>query len=186
MASFTVPEDELHDATDCEALYLEGGLTYLLGEVIDPNAELNAFIAGSGIDFGDNESVWSDDGECDDPRFSGPGVAAYTDPSDARHDANDCARLYMEGGLSFDENGGTTPEFDVAEILDQTGIDFGDNSSGYSNDGECDDPRFTGPGMASFTEEENLMRDANDCISMYLEGEVILQNGANSAAAAPF
>lgn len=172
MASFTVDDDLLHDANDCRDLYLEGGLTFLEGEMIDPNAALTAYIANSEIDFGDNSSVWSDDGECDDPRFSGPGVAAVTDPSDVRQDANDCARLFMQGGLNFDENFQEQPVLDLAEVSDSLGIDFGDNSSMFADDGECDDPRFSGPGSAAFTEADNEMHDANDCARLFLQGEL--------------
>jgi hypothetical protein len=94
MASFTVEGGLQHDANDCENLYRQGGLTFLEGEMIDPNAAVTAFIANAEIDFGNNSSEWSDDGECDDPRFSGHGVAAVTDPSDVGQDANDCALVY--------------------------------------------------------------------------------------------
>ena len=33
---------------------------------------------GQNIDFGKDDSFWSEDGECDDPRFEGPGVASGT------------------------------------------------------------------------------------------------------------
>lgn len=183
MASFTVEDDRLRDANDCENLYLEGGLTFLEGEIIDPNAAVTAFIANSEIDFGNNNSVWSDDGECDDPRFSGPGVAAFTDPSDAGQDANDCARLFMEGGLSFNENFTEQPTLDLAELSDSLGIDFGDNSSVFANDGECDDPRFSGPGMAASTEADNEMRDANDCADLFLQGELDYGEADDSSSA---
>ena len=51
------------------------------------------------IEWGDNTSNWANDGECDDPRFAGPGAAANNDVSDRYHDANDCRRLYQQGEL---------------------------------------------------------------------------------------
>lgn len=41
------------------------------------------------INFGDNSSVWADDGKCDDPRFAGAGRADYVFDVDIMKDAND-------------------------------------------------------------------------------------------------
>ncbi|WP_198650456.1 hypothetical protein [Saccharospirillum mangrovi] len=51
------------------------------------------------IEWGDNTSEWANDGECDDPRFAGPGAAAGNNASDRYHDANDCRMLYQSGEL---------------------------------------------------------------------------------------
>jgi hypothetical protein len=48
-------------------------------------------------------------------------------------------------------------------------IQFGDDSSEWSFDGECDDPRFEGRGMASALLDEDRFRDATDCRKL-LEG----------------
>ena len=49
-------------------------------------------------DFGDDTGRWAEDGECDDPRFEGPGMG-LTDNEDALgHDATDCREL-LEAGL---------------------------------------------------------------------------------------
>jgi len=53
-------------------------------------------------------------------------------------------------------------------------IDFGDNSSDFANDNECDDPRFAGDGMAHSYAEENLGRDAADCSRLFDLGQVRL------------
>lgn len=53
-------------------------------------------------------------------------------------------------------------------------IDFGDNSSEWARDGECDDPRFAGRGMASTLLEDDQLRDADDCRWLYNEGSIRL------------
>jgi hypothetical protein len=53
-------------------------------------------------------------------------------------------------------------------------IDFGDNSSVFADDGECDDPRFEGEGMAFASFDEYLGRDANDCRTAFEAGTIRL------------
>lgn len=59
-------------------------------------------------------------------------------------------------------------------------IDFGDDSSEWANDGECDDPRFmdapnaVSPGMARVTSAENTLRDASDCRRLYQQGRIVV------------
>ncbi len=48
-------------------------------------------------DFGDDTSQWANDGECDDPRFEGEGVAQTLLDTDAYHDATDCRTLLDRG-----------------------------------------------------------------------------------------
>ena len=56
-----------------------------------------------------------------------------------------------------------------------SGVDFGDDASRWSNDGECDDPRFQGPGMtATPLLEEDIMHDATDCREAFERGELEL------------
>ena len=51
------------------------------------------------------------------------------------------------------------------------GINFGDNSSQWANDGECDDPRFEGTGMTQTPLlDEDAYRDANDCLAAWRTG----------------
>ena len=45
-------------------------------------------------DFGDDASVWANDGECDDPRFVGVGMGLTDSAEDQGHDATDCSELY--------------------------------------------------------------------------------------------
>lgn len=52
--------------------------------------------------------------------------------------------------------------------------DFGDNSGMWASDGECDDPRFSGEGMASVLLDEDAFRDAADCESLYDQSKIRL------------
>ena len=115
------------------------------------------------ISFGDDSSKYSRDGECDDKRFSGAGMT--TTPlldSDVGHDASDCRSAYNQGRLTY--NGGVSR------------IQWGDNSSKYSNDGECDDKRFVGVGMTSTPLlESDIQHDATDCRVAYEQGRLSLR-----------
>ena len=42
-------------------------------------------------------------------------------------------------------------------------LKFGTNKSEYSNDGECDDRRFFGKGMATDLDCDDIGMDARDC-----------------------
>ena len=121
------------------------------------------------IDFGDNTSRWANDGECDDPRFEGPGTDDILLDSDRMRDANDCRAAFEAGTISL--VGATTS----AGRPSVGSIDFGDNSSQWANDGECDDPRFTGSGSADVLVSADLKRDANDCRAAYRAGTIRLK-----------
>lgn len=56
---------------------------------------------GAQPDFGDNTSEWANDGECDDPRFEGPGVADVLLDEDRGHDAADCRKLFDAGRITL-------------------------------------------------------------------------------------
>ncbi|MDB9943825.1 hypothetical protein OAD19_02200 [Octadecabacter sp.] len=129
---------------------------------------LAAPVHAQSIDFGDDSSMWANDGECDDPRFQGSGMATTLLDSDIRRDATDC-RLGVEAGRLrvLDTAGGTASGGKtvdgVAEDIQAQSIDFGDDSSMWANDGECDDPRFQGSGMATTLLDSDIRRDATDC-----------------------
>lgn len=53
-------------------------------------------------------------------------------------------------------------------------IEFGDDSGEWANDGECDDPRFIGPGMSMMPPFDHERRDASDCRVLFGLGEVRL------------
>lgn len=109
----------------------------------------------SAIDFGNNASEYSNDGACDDPRFEGLGSAELPSSEHRGNDANDCQQL-CEFDMIFVRE---TPPV-VVEVQDPF---FGDNSGDYARDGECDDRRFFGSGMADGLRWDNVGRDADDC-----------------------
>lgn len=51
-------------------------------------------------------------------------------------------------------------------------IEFGDDTSEWANDGECDDPRFVGTGVSANLSIADVMRDASDCRAMVEAGYV--------------
>jgi hypothetical protein len=148
-----------HDADDCKRSYDRGAARY--------EGELPPLFAGvhDGVDFGDNSGPYLDDAECDDPRFSGSAVAAGARREHIRADAHDCQEAYVAGTATF--NGELAPLFEgVFE-----GVDFGDNTGPYTEDGECDDARFRGHGMAVPPwSEDSEGHDAEDCHALYAKG----------------
>ncbi len=117
--------------------------------------------------FGDDKGDYSNDGECDDPRFDGPGMTA-TDllSDDVLHDASDCETAFKAGQLT------------IRGLAEDGSIDFGDDKGEYANDGECDDLRFIGSGMTA-TEliQDDIMHDATDCRTAYEAGKLKLNRG---------
>jgi len=158
MAAQLVDADLMKDATDCRALFEAGSI-----RLADTGAGDTA--AGE-VDFGDDTSEWANDGECDDPRFVGQGMAAQLVDADLMKDATDCRTLFEAGSIRLADTG--------AGDTAAGGIDFGDDTSRWANDGECDDPRFTGAGAAAKPAEADLMKDATDCRAAYEAGTVTL------------
>ena len=119
---------------------------------------------GRSIDFGDDTGEFARDGECDDARFEGAGMSLPSGVSGERgRDAADCRRLYDEGRIRL---------FGVD--LDSGYIDFGDDTSEYSRDGGCDDPRFEGDGVANALLGHDRGHDAADCRRLYDAGRIRL------------
>ncbi|SDG19866.1 hypothetical protein [Pelagibacterium luteolum] len=147
---------ELADATDCREAYEAGEVTY-------QSPSDDAATPVGDIDFGDDSGVWANDGECDDPRFGG-GLTSHE-----LTDATDCREAYEAGEVTFTE--GTTGPTGDPIVID--GIDFGDDTGNWANDGECDDPRFTGAGVGVAL-DDHLMADATDCSTAYAAGTVTL------------
>ncbi len=123
-------------------------------------------LANAQPDFGDDTSRWANDGECDDPRFEGDGAADTLLEADRGHDAADCRALFDAGHITL--SGGSRAE-----------IDFGDDESEWARDGECDDPRFEGDGMAVTLLDADAYHDATDCRTLVREGRVALRAGSN-------
>ena len=132
-----------------------------------------AVSAQSTVKFGDDASAWSHDGECDDPRFKGEGMATTLLDEDRKHDATDCQDLYDRGRIAL-AKGGDDSATTIAATLTVDDLEFGDNSSEWARDGECDDPRFEGAGAAETLVIEDLGRDAKDCRSLFERGQVRL------------
>ena len=128
---------------------------------------------GLTIDFGDDSGMWSGDGECDDPRFDGQGMAGIVLFDDIRKDASDCRAGVESGRLGFMGVGA------------DGSIDFGDDSGFFAGDGECDDLRFEGAGMAAPPLlADNRMADATDCRAAYEAGAIALAGASGAAGAA--
>ncbi len=91
---------EGRDATDCRAAYLAGTIEPSVREGLYDVAVVSVF---DGIDFGDNSSVRSQDGVCDDPRFAGAEMRPEDDmsPEDKLRDASDCASAYIAGRITL-------------------------------------------------------------------------------------
>jgi hypothetical protein len=122
------------------------------------------------IDFGDDASQFAKDGECDDMRFSGEGMTdTLLIDSDIRHDATDCRTAYEQGRLTYNgghRNGGHDHSGHTGR--DSSRIIWGDDSSKYAKDGECDDKRFEGPGMTDTPLlDSDIKHDATDCRVAY-------------------
>lgn len=96
-------------------------------------------VAGSDIDFGDDLSQWANDGECDDPRFSGGGVASTLLDGDRYHDASDCSALYAAGSVQL----ANTDDGDEAGAMLQRGM-LESSDAGMEGFGYVDDYTFDG------------------------------------------
>jgi hypothetical protein len=128
------------------------------------------------IDFGDDASKFAKDGECDDKRFSGPGMTDTTLlDSDVRHDATDCRTAYNQGRLTFGGTRSTT----TTQPYAASGVDhiiWGDDNGKYANDGECDDKRFVGAGMTDTPLlDADVKHDATDCRAAFRQGRLQLR-----------
>ncbi|MEO9968836.1 MAG: hypothetical protein ABJG15_03230 [Hyphomonadaceae bacterium] len=164
MASSTNRETIKKDANDCRSLLEEGRISY---SSVQYDPDLTSF---NGIELGDNTSPWANDNMCDDPRFVGEGMAVSPMRSDILHDRNDCSYGVQLGTLTLADN--------LPDPVETTydGVDFGNDKGTYVNDNECDDPRFFGVGMASASlDNANLLGDRLDCLAAYKDGKVDLK-----------
>lgn len=134
---------------------------------IDNLDNIESIAVVDSIDFGDNSSNWANDGECDDPRFEGDGMASGAYDEDIRRDASDCLELYEDGSIRL-----------AGQLID--GIDFGDNASRWAYDDECDDGRFEGDGMAASLFEGDMFHDSTDCLNLYRSGLIQLSADADT------
>jgi hypothetical protein len=167
-----------------------------------------AMLAGPAVaqapDFGTDSSPWARDGECDDPRFEGEGMAAMTTEADRMADATDCRTAFEAGRITLIGGAAPAPGAVPGKGGGQAGtlpggqpeapaaapaaaapgtIAFGDDSSQWASDGECDDRRFAGPGMAAGLSWEHVGRDATDCRTLHDAGQVRLWDWVEARAA---
>lgn len=160
-----------HDASDCRIAYEQGRLTYR-GSATAERRD------ASHIQWGDDDGQWSNDGECDDMRFEGEGMTSTPLlDDDVRHDATDCRSAYEEGRLELRGSGisaatGAGASGRLTPIAIEGPFDWGDNTSQWANDGECDDMRFLGRGLTSTALPEDIGRDEVDCRAAYDAGSV--------------
>lgn len=125
------------------------------------------------MDFGDDSGTYANDSQCDDRRFVGTGMAASLNNDHIGHDRKDCQRLFDAGMIA-------PVDAATGQAATQcTAIDFGDNSSEWSDDGECDDARFDGPGTHSIISLKDVRADANDCKSQCERGRIWLRSPAD-------
>ena len=121
---------------------------------------------GTFPNFGTDSGDFALDGECDDPRFTadrGPDAVLLSE--DRFTDATDCRAAYENGSAEI-----AYGEFDGTDAAP----DFGADSGRYTNDAECDDPRFTGPGMtATILLEDDVRADATDCREAWERGDLL-------------
>ena len=72
-----------------------------------------------------------------------------------------------------------------AAAVAATSVDFGDDSSRWANDNECDDKRFIGAGMtATPLLDEDIGHDATDCRTAFEAGRLRLAGAAAPAGGA--
>lgn len=111
---------------------------------------------GDPVDFGDDSNDYANDGDCDDPRFAGPGMDGVMLTDDIGRDASDCRAEFEAGDIYL------SPLF--TKPASRADVIFGDDASDYANDGACDDIRFVGPDTpeAIFL-FESVGHDASDC-----------------------
>ena len=154
----------------------------VIGQVIAVASILAASVPqaafAQNIDFGDDNSRFAKDGECDDMRFSGAGMTDTTlIDSDIRHDATDCRTAYNQGRLTY--QGGRRAGGPASSGYATSGVNhiiWGDDASRYAKDGECDDKRFRGPGMTSTPLlDSDIKHDATDCRAAFSAGRLSLR-----------
>lgn len=140
-----------------------------------------AQVDSSTIDFGDDSGDWANDGECDDPRFSGGGMHSILLDEDAFKDATDCKTLFESGEITFNSSANNEIiEPKQTESITHAGIDFGTDSGIWANDDECDDPRFSGEGMSDVLLDSDIKADASDCKAAFIAGKITLGESSRS------
>ncbi|MDN3645738.1 hypothetical protein QWY75_05910 [Pontixanthobacter aestiaquae] len=147
--------DVATDASDCRAAYERGDLAFLPGIPRLPAEEIN---------WGDDSGEWANDSECDDFRFVGPAMAEALLIDGVGKDASDCRDAYSKKSVTLN------PLFNAG--ADNTGINFGNDTSAFAKNGHCDDVRFTGTYAAdTIYLVDDIGNDATDCKAAVDAGE---------------
>ncbi len=122
-------------------------------------------------DFGDADGREAGDGLCADRRFTGIGMSPPPwSPLDVRNDMTDCRDQWRAGRIDWR----TPSTLGIAAITGpHEGIDFGTDGGSWANDGQCDDVRFAGPGMAPPSVLRDARSDRSDCLVAYLADRVV-------------
>ena len=136
--------------------------------------------AGDTPNFGDDASRFAKDGECDDMRFDGPGMSdTLLIDSDILHDATDCRAAFNQNRLRYlggHRNGRPAIASSTTATRDSSHIQWGNDTSKYAKDGECDDKRFTGAGMTTTPLlDSDIQHDATDCRAAFEQGRLTLR-----------
>ncbi len=123
------------------------------------------------IKYGDDSGDYPNDDECDDRRFIGPGVVTgELNWASLGKDASDC-KAAVDGGRA------SLWVMDEAKAATNCAAQrWGDDSSEYSLDGVCDDPRFEGVGAANILISDDSGRDATDCRRLCEFGLIYLRD----------
>lgn len=158
-----------NEKPDYEVSYTPGG--YKLGFFVEGAVDTTLAI-------NDPSGAWHCEDDFNEAGGTNPGVV-FDNPAAGKYDI-------WVGALSVDDNGA-----DVRLIITESGapwgggatgstsissggIEFGDNASDYAHNGECDDPRFGGPGAAATLLESDRGRDASDCRALFERGQIAL------------
>ena len=82
-----------HDASDCKDLFNKDRIHL---RTRSPRSAAS----NTAPDFGDDRSIWAQDGQCDDNRFTGSEeYLGVTGGRHVRHDATDCRQLFAQGHI---------------------------------------------------------------------------------------
>ncbi len=137
---------------------------------VTPTAPLPPPAATAQVNFGDDSSQYANDRECDDRRFAGQGMATSLNWASVGRDASDCRALFEAGSVRLWSPGESQAATQCAAI------DYGDNQSQYANDGECDDMRFEGLGVAGILNASEIGHDSADCSRLCAFGAISLRD----------
>ena len=157
---------QLGAATDEKAEAAKDGEHLALAGPSAAASDADRSTAAATPDFGDDNGKYAKDGECDDKRFSGPGMTdTLLLDEDVSHDATDCRAAFNQGRLTLASS----------TQADPSRIQWGDDNGAFANDGECDDKRFEGAGMTTTPLlDSDIKHDASDCRAAFQQGRLAL------------